>query len=325
MIIFKTPFLLLLILLLPFLNKIRKKDREKHFEFSTLDFAKKEGRGIRTKKFLYFTYIFSLFLLILALSKPFLRKTEEKKYGSGIGIIVALDISGSMASEDYRPKNRLEVAKDVIIKFIKKREEDKIGLILFAGKAVVRSPLTFSHQILTDIIKDVRIGMIEDGTAIGMAIATAVNHFKTERESKKTIILLTDGVNNRGEISPEDAAKIAKEMGIKVYIIGVGKKGEALFPISNEFGEKEYVKVSVKIDEPLMKKIAEMTDGKYFRAQNSSELESVFSKIDKEEKESSFVIKKTNFYSLLPILTFFSLLFLFIYKFVEFIFLKEVP
>ncbi len=325
MIILKTPYFLLLIPLLFFIKKIFKSGINEFLEFPTLKFAKKEGKKVRVKIFLSYLFLTSLFFLIIALSNPSIKRIEEKKFGSGIDIIVALDISGSMASEDYKPKNRLEEAKEVIINFIKKREEDRIGLVLFAGKSIVRVPLTFSHKILIDLIKGVRIGMIEDGTAIGMAIATSVNHLIEGKGNSKTIILLTDGVNNRGEISPEDAAKLAKKFGIKIYIIGVGKKGEALFPLSNEFGEKEYVKVEVKIDEPLMKRIAEMTEGNYFRAQNSKELEKVFSKIDKEEKQSSYVVQKIHYYSLLSIFTFISLLILIIYKLIDLFFILELP
>lgn len=325
MISFKEPLFFILILILPFINRIYRKKKADKITVSFLSLVKKEGKKVKTKKMFYYVYLFSILLLIIALTRPSLKKVKEKKFGSGIDIFVALDISGSMASEDYQPKNRVEVAKEVINNFIKKREEDKIGLILFAGQAVVRAPLTFSHQILTDIIKDVRIGMIEDGTAIGMAIAIAVKHLMSEKAKAKTIILLTDGVNNKGEISPKDAAKLAKKLGIKIYIIGVGKKGKALFPISNEFGEKEYVKVEVKIDEPLMKKMAEMTEGRYFRAENSKQLENIFRTIDREERQSSYVTREVNNISLAPFFVGIAFILLIICKFFSLIYLAEVP
>ncbi len=325
MVSFKDPIFFILILFLPLIDRLYRKGKDESIGASFLDFAKKEGKKVKTKRRLFYIYLLSILFLIFSLTNPIIEKIVEKKFGSGIDIFVALDISGSMASEDYKPKNRLEVAKDVISDFIEKRAEDKIGLILFAGQSVVRSPLTFSHKILKDIIKNVKIGMIEDGTAIGMAIAVAVKHLINEKEKAKTIILLTDGVNNKGEISPEDAAKLAKKAGIKIYIVGIGKKGEALFPINNESGEKEYIKVEVKIDEPLMKKISEMTEGKYFRAQNSKELEKVFSTIDQEEKQSPYVVKEIKKIRLAPLFAALSFILLILCKIFSLIIFTEVP
>ena len=325
MINFKEPIFFLFLIAIPFIDKISRKSNKNSINVSFLAFVKKEGKKTKKLKILYYVFLFSLLLLIISLTQPTLKKVKETRYGSSIDIFVALDISGSMASEDYKPKNRLEIAKKVITDFIKKRPEDKIGLILFAGQAVVRSPLTFSHDILIDLIKNIKIGMIEDGTAIGMAIAVGVKHLIKANEKNKTIILLTDGVNNKGEISPKDAAKIAKKTGVKIYIIGVGKKGKAIFPINNEFGEKEYVNIEVKIDEPLMKEIAEMTEGKYFRAQNSKELEKTFSNIDKEEMQNPYIVRQIVEISLTPIFTAIAFLLLLIYKLLSFIILTEVP
>src|SRR3972149_764864 len=201
-------------------------------------------------------------LFIVALARPQSFSSGENIYAEGIDIAMVLDISGSMLAEDFRP-NRLDAAKNVIDEFIQGRSTDRIGLVVFARDAFTQCPLTIDYTILRNLLKDIKSGMIEDGTAIGNALANGVNRLKTSEAKSKIIILLTDGVNNAGEIDPLSAANIAQDYGIRIYSIGVGTRGEAPYPIQTPFGIR-YQMVPVEIDEPLMKEIASITGGEYF-------------------------------------------------------------
>ncbi len=224
----------------------------------------------------------ALAALIIALARPQSFSTGEDVYTEGIDIAVLLDISGSMLAEDFKP-NRLEAAKTEIEKFIDGRKTDKIGLVIFAAESFTQCPLTIDYFVLKNLLGEIESGMLDDGTAIGTAIANGVNRLKDSKAKSKVIILLTDGQNNRGEIDPVTAAQIAKQFGIRVYTIGVGTIGEAPYPIQTPLGIR-YQKVPVKIDEETLTKIAEITDGKYFRATNNKRLENIYSEIDKLEK-----------------------------------------
>ncbi|MFI3240542.1 MAG: VWA domain-containing protein, partial [Bacteroidales bacterium] len=202
----------------------------------------------------------------------------------GTDIIVALDISTSMLARDFTP-DRFEAAKDVASQFIAGRETDNIGMVIFAGESFTLVPMTTDKPVLINYINDVKMGMIEDGTAIGDGLATSINRIKDGKAESKSIILLTDGSNNTGIVAPMTAAQIAKEYGIKVYTIGIGKNGEALFPAGvNFFGKMEYQSLPVVIDEVTLQNIADTTGGKYFRATNKDMLKEVFKEIDKLEK-----------------------------------------
>ncbi len=225
-----------------------------------------------------------LFLFIVALSRPQILNYFDIEHKKGIDILITLDTSGSMASLDFQPMNRLEVAKEVIKKFIKKRKSDRIGLVIFAGSAYTKCPLTLDYDLLESYLNSTKIGELEDGTALGMALATSVNRIKSSKSRTKIIILLTDGINNRGEITPKDAAKIAKDFGIKVYTIGVGKRGQAPFPISDSMGRKRTIMVEVEIDENILREISNSTGGIYFRATGKESLNKIFSEINKWEK-----------------------------------------
>ncbi len=319
----EAPLYLLLLIIIPLIYII--KPESKYTEFPTLEFVKEKSSKIRMEKIFLHIFVFTLILMILALSNPIYKKVIIKKYGSGINTMIALDISGSMASEDYKPDNRLKVAKKVISDFIDSRGEDRIGLIFFSGKVITKSPLSYAHGIIKDFLNSVNIGDIEDGTAIGMAIASAVNRLNKVRGETKTIILLTDGVNNKGEISPIDAALLAKKYGIKIYIVGVGVRGKALFPIKTGTGGKEYVKVAVKIDEPLMQKIVNLTGGEYFRAQSGKELEDVFKKIRNKEDITHYLVREEEKTKLYPYLLFLSVIILFIFKVIDTVVFLEFP
>lgn len=221
-------------------------------------------------------------LLIIALARPQNFSSGENIYTEGIDIAMVLDISGSMLAEDFRP-NRLEAAKKVTDEFIQGRSSDRIGLVIFSREAFTQCPLTIDYSVLRNLLNEIKTGMIEDGTAIGNAIANGVNRLKDSDAKSKVIILLTDGVNNAGEVNPVSAAHIAKTFGIRIYAIGVGTRGEAPYPIQTPFGLK-YQMVPVEIDEPLLKEIASSTGGQYFRATNNKTLSQIYSEIDKLEK-----------------------------------------
>ena len=220
--------------------------------------------------------------LIVVMARPQSSLQRKKVNVEGIDIIMALDVSGSMRAMDLKP-NRLDAAKKVAQTFIDGRQNDRIGLVIFSGEAFTQCPLTTDHKVLKDLFKPIHSGMIEDGTAIGDGLATAINRIKDSEAISRVIILLTDGVQNRGSIDPVSAAEIAKTFGIRVYTIGVGSKGNAPMPVQTAFGE-QIVNVPVQIDEDILKKVALATDGKYFRATSNNSLKEVYSEIDQLEK-----------------------------------------
>ena len=215
--------------------------------------------------------------------------------------MLALDISSSMMAEDFKPKNRLEVAKLVAQDFVKGRTSDRIGMVVFAGESYTQCPLTLDYGVLLNFIRDVKIGLVEDGTAIGMSIANAVNRLRDSKSKSKVIILLTDGRNNSGELHPLSAAQIAKALDVKIYTIGAGSKGTALYPIVDPVFGKRYQRLPVEIDEDLLQKIASMTGGKYFRAIDKSSLEKIFDEIGQLEKTKIEVKEYTRYRELFSI------------------------
>ena len=202
----------------------------------------------------------------------------------GVDIVIALDASGSMAAEDFEPRNRFFVAKLVIGKFIQGLRHDRVGLIVFAAKALTRCPLTLDYGVLDSVLTNTELGTIEDGTAIGTALATCLNRLRESKAKSKVIILVTDGVNNRGEIQPMDAAEMAKALSVKVYTIGVGSTGMARFPINDPVYGKTYANLQVEIDKASLKKIAATTKGLYYRATDRPSLEEIFQDIGRLEK-----------------------------------------
>lgn len=221
--------------------------------------------------------------LVTALARPQSALSWQNETTEGIDIMIATDISGSMLSEDFKP-NRLEAGKNIAIDFIKNRPSDLIGLVVFSGESFTQCPLTIDHDVLINLFHDIKNGMIDDGTAIGMGLATAVNRLKDSEAKSKVIILLTDGVNNMGSIPPITAAEIAKQFGVRVYTVGVGTKGSAPYPFKDQFGTTHYQMIPVDIDEGTLGKIASITGGKYFRARNNAELSEIYQQIDKLEK-----------------------------------------
>lgn len=221
-------------------------------------------------------------LLIIILARPQATNNYQDVSTEGIDIVLTLDISGSMLARDFKP-DRLEASKNVATEFITGRPYDRIGLVVFSGESFTQCPATTDHAVLINLLREMKSGMIEDGTAIGEGLATAVNRIRDSKARSKVIILLTDGVNNRGIIAPLTAAEIAKTYGIRVYTIGVGTQGVAPYPVQTPFGI-QYQDTPVEIDEAILKQIAQMTDGRYFRATDNEKLIQVYSEIDKMEK-----------------------------------------
>lgn len=285
--VFHSPaYLFLLLLLIPviawYIIEMHKSDASMLIsDTTTLD---KQPRSLR----LYMLHIpFALrvsavVLLSIALARPQLSNRWHKESTEGIDIMMALDISGTMQAEDLRP-NRLEAAKEKATEFINNRPNDNIGLVVFAGESFCQCPLTTDHAVLINLFRSVKFGMIDDGTAIGLGLANAVNRMKDSPTKSKVIILLTDGSNNRGDIDPLTAAQIAQTYGIRVYAIGVGSKEPARIPYQTPLGV-QYTTIENQFDEGTLQRIAHATGGEYFRATNNNSLQSIYQQIDQMEK-----------------------------------------
>jgi Ca-activated chloride channel family protein len=235
--------------------------------------------------------LLALALLIVALARPQQGKTISQVQASGIDIMLALDVSGSMIAEDFtiggERASRIDVVKQVTQKFIEARSNDRIGMVAFASRPYLVSPLTLDHGWLLQNLERVRLGLVEDGTAIGSAIASCANRLKERKDSKsRIVVLLTDGDNNAGKISPETAAEAAKALGIKVYTIGAGTRGYAPMPMQDVFGRKVYQNVKVDVDEDTLRKIADVTSAKFYRATDTKTLKQIFEQIDALEKST---------------------------------------
>lgn len=232
-------------------------------------------------------FLLALSLLILALARPRLGRGSTDVETSGIDILLTVDVSGSMEAMDFklegRPSNRLEVVKDVIAKFVAARGNDKIGLVAFAGRPYLVSPLTHDRAFLAQRITSLKMGQVEDGTAIGSAIVSAVSHLKESKAKSRIVILLTDGVNNQGAANPETAAEAAKALGIKIYTIGAGTNGDAPMPVRDPFGRVQMRMMKVDVDEATLQKVADLTGGKMFRATDTTSLEKIYEAINQLE------------------------------------------
>ncbi len=222
-------------------------------------------------------------LLIIAAARPRSSERFERVEAEGIDIILALDISTSMLARDFKP-DRIGAAKDIAIQFIAERPYDRMGIVVFAGESFTQCPLTLDRATLINLMKDIETGLIEDGTAIGNGLATAVDRLKNSNAKSRVVILLTDGVNNMGEIAPLMAAEIAKLYGVRVYTIGVGAKGMAPYPVQTPYGGIRLQQMQVEIDEDLLRQIAQMTDGRYFRATDNTKLKEIYGEINQMEK-----------------------------------------
>jgi Ca-activated chloride channel family protein len=284
---FANPGLLyLLFLLVPMIAWYvwKEKDAFANIQFSNLKAFDEQGPTFRhfLRHFIFALRILVMAMVIIVLARPQSTNRWQNVSTEGIDIMIALDISGSMLAQDFRP-NRLEASKDVAIEFISGRETDRMGLVVYSGESFTQCPLTSDHAVLINLFKDIYSGMIEDGTAIGMGLANAVNRLKDSKAKSKVIILLTDGVNNRGAIAPLTAAEIARTFGIRVYTIGVGTMGMAPVPVQTPYGTR-YQNAKVEIDEETLRQIADATEGRYFRATNNEKLREIYKEIDEMEK-----------------------------------------
>jgi Ca-activated chloride channel homolog len=279
-------YLFLLISIVPliawYIIKLRKTQATFHLSTASAFDNIPSGWRTRLRHLSFFLRLISIILIIIVLARPQAVDSWEKSDTEGIDIIMALDVSGTMLSRDFKP-DRMEAAKKVAAEFVNDRQKDKIGLVIFAGESFTQCPLTVDHRILLNLLKEVKFGMIEDGTAIGLGLANSVNRLKNSKTKSRVIILLTDGSNNRGQIAPLTAAELAKSYGIRVYTIGVGSRGTAPAPVQTPYGIR-YQNVPVDIDEHTLTQIASITGGEYFRATNNESLKKIYNQIDKMEK-----------------------------------------
>lgn len=282
---FAHPWLLLLLALVPmavlwYLLKHRNIKAPVHIPSTEMFGPAKKTLRHRLYHLRFVLRCLCLTFLVIALARPQSKLSREEMEIEGIDIVMAIDVSGSMKGEDFKP-NRLEAAKEVALRFIEGRKNDRIALVEFAGEAFTQTPLTIDHNILNNQVKAMRTGLLEDGTAIGDGLATAINRIKESKAVSKVIILLTDGVNNVGSIDPETAAELCGEYGIRLYTIGVGSRGDVLY--HDEYGVPYHAKAD--LDEALLKQMAESTDGgHYYRATDKNSLNEIFDQIDKIEK-----------------------------------------
>lgn len=284
---FAHPWAFLLLLLIPaavWWLKRQHQNRYPQLRMPTLAAVENiRSWRARLRAFLPWLRGLALVALVFALARPQLTLQEESITAEGIDIVLAMDLSSSMLAQDFSP-NRLEASKQVAIDFVNKRPYDRISVVAFAGEAFTQCPLTTDHDIVRTFVSALACGALEDGTAIGQGLATAINRVKDSETISKIIILLTDGVNNAGYLPPDMAADIAQEFGIKVYTIGVGSEGEAVTPVSKDrFGRYRYDIARVEIDESLLQEIASKTQGRYFRATNQEELQEIYNLIDELE------------------------------------------
>lgn len=289
-----------LLLIIPFLvvwQWFKNKQQSPELKFPGASLLAGQGANwlAKIRPILYAMRLIAISLVIVAMARP--RTSEENsktKSAEGIDIVMAIDVSTSMLSRDLRP-NRLEATKKVASDFIQERPNDRIGMVVYAGESYTQTPLTSDHKIILNTMKDIKNGLIQDGTAIGMGLATAVNRLKESKAKSKVIILLTDGENNSGSIDPMTAAQLAEEFKIRAYTIGVGTKGTAPTPYAYDMrGNLMYKNLPVTIDEELLKNIANQTGGKYFRATDNEKLNEIYSEIDKLEKTK---LQELKFYS----------------------------
>jgi Ca-activated chloride channel family protein len=293
MFLFKDPVIFWLLLLLPVVLIV---DRSRHsgssFVFSSEDLVKdlKPTARVRLGKSLIILRITAIALMIIALARPQAILDGSKAVSEGVDIVLAIDTSTSMLAEDFmlgsRRINRFDLVREVVKDFIKKRKDDRIGMVAFAARAYTVCPLTTDYAWLNENLDRVRVGMIEDATAVGSAMASSINRLKNSKTKSKIIILLTDGVNNAGNISPLVAAEAAKALKIKIYAIAVGTKGLSPYPMKDYYGRTVYRNIPIEIDEESLRRIAETTGGKYYLATDTEKLKSIYDEINRLEKSN---------------------------------------
>jgi Ca-activated chloride channel family protein len=305
---FANPWLLWLLLLLPFLALLRSaRGTAPSVLFSSVATLRALGKPRRSRAgaWLMGLFLCSLGIFVLGLARPRLATVSSRIEASGIDIMLALDVSRSMLAEDvvigHEQSNRIEAVKKLTGDFIAGRPSDRIGIIAFAGRPYLVSPLTLDHDWLLRNLQRLRIGLVEDGTAIGLAIASSANRLKDRKDAKsRIIVLLTDGDNNAGKIAPITAAEAAHTMGLKIYTIGVGSEGMAAIPVPLPDGRTVYQQIPVEVDEPSLRQIAKIGEGQYFRATDGKSLQRVFEQIDRLEKTKVELSSSTSYLELFP-------------------------
>ncbi len=305
MIRFANPEFFLILLIIPFviINYLRQlKKKQGSLRFSSLStikqISKKTSWALKARHILLVFRLAAIILLVIALTRPQSSQKDSEVLTEGIDIVMAIDVSTSMLAEDFKPDNRLEAAKKVAAEFIKGRKNDLIGLVVFAGKSFTQCPLTLDYGVLISFMERIETGMVADGTAIGMGLATAINRLRDSKAKSKVIILLTDGVNNQGQIDPMTAAKAAQAFGIRVYTIGAGTDGSAMYPVDDPLFGRRYVSMPVEIDEEILISVADITGGKYFRAKDTKSLKTIYTEIDLLEKTKIEVKEYTRYQEL---------------------------
>jgi len=304
---FAQPWLLLLLLLIPFLSWLKGKfGGNPAVVFSATGVLEKIGqrRQSRAGDFLTALSFLALAALIVAAARPQLGRTVTRTQASGVDIMLVLDVSRSMLAEDFtignQRSNRLEAVRMVTERFINSRPADRIGIMAFAGRPYLVSPLTLDHTWLIRNLDRIRIGLVEDGTAIGSAIAAAANRLKDKPADSRLMVLLTDGDNNMGSIQPLTAAELAKALGIRIYTVGAGSRGAAPFPMQDPFGRTVYRNVEMEFDETTLQQIASITGGRYFRATDTKSLNEIFDDIDKLERTDVEIQQVVQYRDLFP-------------------------
>lgn len=284
---FANPEFFYLLIVIPFLVAWyiwKRKDLKPSIKLSTAGYYKIKHKTLR-QRLLHLPFalrVFALTLFIIVLARPQSSSKEQTITSEGIDIVLSIDVSGSMLAEDFKP-NRIEAAKKVAREFVEGRPNDRIGLVIFSGESFTMCPITTDHSVLINQLNSIKSGLLEDGTAIGEGLATSVARLKESQAKSKVIILLTDGVNNVGAVSPLMAGEIAETFAIRVYTVGVGSMGTAPYPVPTPFGI-QYQNMEVQIDEEVLKQIADKSDGKYFRATNNNKLNEIYDEIDQLEK-----------------------------------------
>lgn len=317
----------LLIVFMLYYRLKKKRAGTSSIKYSDIRIIKRVSRSGRQRyRFLLNVFrVLAIALFVVAIARP-RAGTEYKEITSeGIDIMMVLDVSSSMQAEDFKPNNRLYVAKEEIKKFIKQRTNDRIGLVVFARYSYTQCPLTTDYGVLLNFVDQVHFGQIEDGTAIGMAIANAVNRLRDVKAKSKIIILLTDGDNNAGEIDPITASNLAAAFNIKIYTIGAGKPGNAMYPYQDPIFGKRYVYQPTNIDEKTLKEIAKRTGGKYFRARSGKELDNIYKAIDKMEKTKIKVASHIQYKELFQYFVYAGLIFLVLEVVLSNTFFRKLP
>jgi Ca-activated chloride channel family protein len=301
-----------------FYTRNRKHKKRASFLFSCVTpfSGIKESPALRVYNNIKYVKAAAFTMILLSLARPQISDVQKKSETFGIDIILTLDVSGSMVAEDFKPKNRLFVAKEVLKEFISGRRVDRLGLVVFAGKSYTQSPLTTDYGILLNILEEVDINYADEGTAIGLAVSESLNRLKDSAAKSKVVILLTDGENNKGNIDPILSAKLAKALGVRVYTIGIGTGEGVPIPLGNGAGSEDYARaydgsvLMSKLNESGLQNIARITGGAYYRATSREALLEVYKKIDELEKSRIEMTKYINYYELFSYFAFFALLLL---------------